>query len=139
MSRSARLATSLLAVAAILAIGAFVAAGATDGPPATVTSACGAATDSAYDSTALAAVLRIARGERAGGAVHRAVRMIETNAALLRAVSARNRAATRPPGGCLPTSADPTSSLRCRGRFASAGGWSAASPCRCRTTSATSS
>ncbi|HEX4035981.1 MAG TPA: hypothetical protein VHX66_16180 [Solirubrobacteraceae bacterium] len=95
MSRTARLATSLLAVAAILAIGVLVAAGATGGPPATVTSACGSATDSAYDSTALAAVLRIARGERNGNAVRRAIHTIETNKALLRAVSARDAAATR--------------------------------------------
>jgi hypothetical protein len=95
MSRTARIATSLLAVAAILAIGALVAAGATGGPPATVTSACGAATASAYDSTPLAAVLRIAAGERDGNAVHRAVHTIETNAALLSAVSARDPVATR--------------------------------------------
>ncbi|HEY5390314.1 MAG TPA: hypothetical protein VIJ83_07120, partial [Solirubrobacteraceae bacterium] len=95
MSRTARIATSLLAIFAILAIGALVAAGATGGPPATVTSACGAATPSAYDSTALAAVLRIAAGERDGNAVHRAVHTIETNAALLSAVSARDPVATR--------------------------------------------
>ncbi|HEY7966663.1 MAG TPA: hypothetical protein VID68_06525 [Solirubrobacteraceae bacterium] len=95
MSHTARVATSLLAVAAIIAIAAIVVAGASGGAPAAVTTACGSATVSAYDSTALAAVLRIAQGERDGHAVRRAVHAIETNSALLSAVSAGDRAAVQ--------------------------------------------
>ena len=95
MSHTARVATSLLAAAAIATIGAFVVAGASGGAPAAVTSACGPTTVSAYDSTALAAVLRIAKGERDGHAVRRAVHTIETNPALLSAVAAGDQAAVQ--------------------------------------------
>jgi len=95
MSRTARIATSLLAIVAIGTIGVLVAAGATGGAPAAVTTACGPATLATYDSTALSAVLRIAKGERNGHGVRRALHAIETNPALLSAVAAGDPSAVQ--------------------------------------------
>jgi len=97
MTQRARLATSLLSIAAIGAIIVLLIAGATGGGGAAAApeSPCGAATDATYFSTAFAVALRISAGERNGTAVRRGVRTIEADRVLANAVAANDLATVR--------------------------------------------
>jgi hypothetical protein len=84
MSQPARLATSLLSVAAIAVVVVLLVIGvggsAAEGP-------CGAATDRTYLSTAFTVALRISAAERTGTAVERAVDTIAADPILANAVA----------------------------------------------------
>jgi hypothetical protein len=92
MSERARIATSLLAAAAIAAIVALLVIGAS-GPGAAA--GCGSATDGAYLSTAFTAARLINVGESDGNAVKQALRTIEGDRTLVDAVAADDVAAVR--------------------------------------------
>lgn len=92
MSERARIATSLLAAAAIAAIVALLVIGAI-GPGAAA--GCGSATDGAYLGTAFTAAHLINLGESDGNAVKNAVRTIEGDRTLIDAVAAGDVASVR--------------------------------------------
>jgi hypothetical protein len=91
MSERARLATSLLAAAAIAAIVALLALGAAAGRRAAT--GCGAATDHAYLTTSFTVARGISVGERLGEGVRRAVATVEGDTVLANAVAADDVAA----------------------------------------------
>jgi len=91
MSERARLATSLLAAAAIAAIVALLALGAAAGGRAAT--GCGAATDRVYMTTAFTVARGISVGERLGEGVTRAVATVQGDTALANAVAADDVAA----------------------------------------------
>jgi hypothetical protein len=85
MSERARIATSLLAGAAIAVIAALLVIGASAGSSAT---GCGAATDRTYLARASGLARRINVGESTGGAVKRALYTISSDRTLATAVAA---------------------------------------------------
>jgi len=93
MSPRARHATSLLALGAIAAIVALFVGGISSGGGGGAAPPCGAATAATYKASALSVALRVAAGERDGGAVHRALHTIETDGVLARAAAAGDAAA----------------------------------------------
>jgi hypothetical protein len=92
MSERARIATSLLSLAAIAAILVLLGIGA---PGKAAESPCGAATDRTYFSTAFTVALRISAAERTGVSVRHAVHTIENDTILANAVASGDRATLR--------------------------------------------
>jgi hypothetical protein len=86
MSKRARHVTSLLALGAIAVIAALFVGGISSKPAAAPP--CGRATAATYEASALGVALRVAAGERGGGAVRRALHTIESDDVLARAVAA---------------------------------------------------
>ena len=95
MSKRARQVTSLLALGAIAAIAALFVGGISSGAPSGAAAAppCGKATTGAYRASALGVALRVAAGERGGGAVRRALHTIESDRVLAQAVASGDAAA----------------------------------------------
>lgn len=95
MSQRARVATSLLAAAAIAVIVALGVIGTVGGPGKAASAACGAATDATYLSTVYTVARGISVGERVGSGVKAAEHTIETDTVLADAVATDDLATVR--------------------------------------------